>query len=257
MNRYHRRFHIIRIPIAALLVASACKGTSDPPPPPADVCPVLPHWTNGIVPILFDDFERPNQIGLGTPHEGTSWTLYGPGSVGLARIENGSYMGGPPAPGPSGNLVYAASFLVSAPEFFGAQFSFVTTANAGGQDGEIAMMSSSDGPPGKALWQNILHMVVSPTSWVLTVYRNGVPHLLKTGTSAGLLTLVPDGRQYEMRLQVLGDTVQVYLPNGNVVQACDPDVSDAHGNQLIFEHVYTNQSAHYGRFDTVFGFIEP
>lgn len=257
MIRLRSDFRIVQILIAALLLSSGCKGTSEPPPPP-DVCsaPVLPHWTNNIFPTLFDDFERPDQVGLGTPEEGTSWTLYGPGSVGMARIENGYYTGGPPAPAQA-NLVYAASFLEGPPEFFGAQFSFITTTNSGGADGLIAIISSSDPPPGKVLWRNMLHLVVSPKEWVLTVYRNGVPHLLKTGTSAGVLPLVADGRQYEIRVQVIGDNVQVYLPNGDVVQACDPDVSDVHGNQLIYEHVYTDQSPHYGRFDLVYGFVEP
>jgi hypothetical protein len=236
------------------MIISAC-SKEVVEPPPSTTCAALPPWPANIVAILFDDFERPNQLGLGRPISGTSWTLYGPDTITRGRIENGSYTAGPPM-GPPGNLVYAATFVEKAPDLIVAHFNFVTTTNSGGTDGGIAILSTTDPPPGK-LWKNMLHLSITTGTWVLSIYRNGVPHLLSNGTSAGVFSLVPDGRTYNLFMQVKGDTVQLYLPTGEIVQACDPEVSDVHGNQLIFEHIYTNQSVHYGRFDLVGAFLNP
>jgi hypothetical protein len=196
-------------------------------------------------PLATDDFDRPDQVGLGVAPSGQPWTVTGPGYQ-AASIESGRLTAGAPA---SDNIVYAGLATLATPVRVGGTFSFV--AGPGSDVAPIALISSSDA---SFHLERMVHLIVTPDGWRLTTW-NGVAQdvAFQEGPSVETFPrrLATDGTVYAVWMTIDGDRVQLELPLGIVAAYRDPLVPELAGPLSIWELLYSAASADVPRWESV------
>ena len=182
---------------------------------------------------VYDDFNRADTaLGvLGTPNLGSAWELRG-GSMavnpGKTQITSGKWVSA------AGDIVYALQTLKARPTTIGGQFSW-TSGGGSTNNGAMGIGVST----AYASYQNMLHMVVTPTSWIIQIWKNGSPdHTVGTATFSPALRI--DGTSYTFEATIVGSTLTVRPPQGPNVSFVDSDIPTFTGPYVFFEHFYTS-----------------
>jgi len=187
---------------------------------------------NGFLGV-YDDFNRADTaLGvLGTPNLGPVWELRGASMAtnpGKTQITSGKWVSA------AGDIVYALQTLKARPSTIGAQFSF--TSNGGATLNAALAIGVSTA---YASFQNMIHTVVTPTSWTVSVWKAGVQdHTVGTGTFSPALKI--DGTSYTVDLTFAGNTLIVRPPQGAVASFVDTDLPNYSGQYVFFEHFYSS-----------------
>src|SRR5258708_532810 len=168
--------------------------------------------------LFFDDFNRPDQKGLGAAPSGQTWMLTGASAANAAIVSRRYVLN----TGSAGGTVYAFAPLASAPMTVGGKFSFVPNGGASGTN--VAIMFQGDT---NNLLTKMIHLIVSRTGVTLTWWnganQNNIPQYVSK--VAYKSTLANDGTVYSVSMTVDGNWVYVYLPEGSVFVAYDPNFS--------------------------------
>lgn len=198
--------------------------------------------------IFHDDFERADQIGLGTAPTGQVWALTGAGGA-TAQIQSGRYTDGTPG---ANNTSYAGVIISPQPQRIGGTFSFVP-GSGGGTGAAIALIASSDT---SITLQHMVHLVLSQANASLSWWQNGSQNQTPASCSAPTgyafrTPLAADGTVYSVWMSISGNTVHVDLPDGGSFDCTDSHFSTLWGSLGIWEHVYNNTSTSISRWESV------
>jgi hypothetical protein len=206
--------------------------------------------------IFSDNFERPDQSGLGSTPQGQIWTVTGRGSAAIA-ISGHHYIDGPPA---DDNCSYAGIQMNRQPIRLGGKFSFLPSGTGGTGYSALALMSSKDN--GLAL-QNVVHLNVATYALGLTWYQGtsrGIVPASCNGTQTGehyfAVPLLTDGTSYPIYMTIDGDKVTVDGPDGSTMVCTDPHFSQVAGTFGIWELQYSSNDNSVPRWDKAEAFSE-
>lgn len=199
------------------------------------------------VTLALDDFERADQLGIGTAQTGQAWSVSGPGAA-TAQIQSGRLTNGPQA---ASATMYCSILCASKPVRYGARFSWAAGAGATTTD-PIAIISSSNAT---ATLDQMLHLIINPTTWRLTTWNGAAQDVVLASESDPRATfptpLLTDGTVYECWITVQGNNVHIDLPDGTTADFSDPLVPTVSGNLLIYETTYNSASAYLQRFESI------
>jgi len=186
-------------------------------------------------PLAFDDFERPDQTGLGTSPTGQAWSITGAGAA-TAAIVSGRYVN-------DGNS-YATVDLSEPPVKIGGKFSFVA---GGGADTTAGMALILAFQGGAGLLNDMVHLFFDYDScrlslWTSAATGNAVAvdsEMAAPSFPADTVLALTPGVEYEVQMTIVDDQVHVeFLQAGTVIrviEASDPRVSTLVGSTPIWQ----------------------
>jgi hypothetical protein len=210
-----------------------------------------------LVPLLVDDFDRPDQQGLGTTPQGQVWRLTGQGYQ-LVAIQDGRYVGGlAGAINPDPNVSYAGFEMNGKPTRLGGRISFVPSGTGGPDAPVVALISSSD----SVTWLGrMVHLIASRYGVGLTWWREypnqNNPPAQCVGSTVFAAPLAIDGTSYPLYMTLRGDTVTVDKPDGTQLICTDPNFSQLAGTVGVWELAYNRNASYVPRWDKVEAFMQ-
>lgn len=187
----------------------------------------LTKVTKGITPILImeDDFERPDQTGLGVAPTGQMWQLTGPGAP-TAGISSGDYVVS------ANTYAYSPISEGIVPLRMDVAFSLNTAGDA------VVLHNTADYP--NVGLQRMVHWLIQQNSWSLTWWDQPAGFqnkLFAEGTSIAVHSLSL-GVSYTASMEIRGREVTLTLPGGGVVKAADDNIvtRSLHGRAAIWQN---------------------
>lgn len=236
-------------------------------------------FANAVIREFYDDFERPDQIGLGVSTSGHPWYFQGQHE---GRIVSGRYQGEDLATEPEAYIaVYERIEMASPPVRRTAKVSYMGTT---GQHVGNAMISTDDPEqsfPGLA-FRNMLHPSVGASLYFFSVYEWAGDHAEVTYLFSGLWPLVEgathfdatfgynqlytDGRVYDviMDVDVIASALRIRVSIGDIAivdqTVVDPRVATMHGRFLIWQVQqgveYIGIEDVYPRYEEMSGWVQ-
>ncbi len=192
--------------------------------------------TSGITVVcslFFDNFNRPDQIGLGVAPNTVSWLVSGQGAATVA-IANHQFVDGSPALG--NRVAYALMSLGAQPSRLGGRFSFLPFSGSGSDHSAVALISTLDTG---ITFAHAVHLVVDRYDAALSYYISGVSHQPES-CAAGPVAffanpLLADGTPYDVEITLSGSHVVVALPQGQILDCTDAQFALLGGPQAMWE----------------------
>lgn len=160
--------------------------------------------------VVYDNFDRPDRLLQGDiAPSGQTWLLSGAGAA-TAAIVDGKYTA-------TGNTYASLNYGSTIPKI-GGSFSFVS--GTGTNDRSLSGMCTLICDNAQIALQNLLHLIIGPDGWTLQKFVAGVT----TGILSAQHSLRTDGSVYQISYSIVGNTVTVNAPNGQVYSVTDADV---------------------------------
>lgn len=160
--------------------------------------------------IFFDNFERPDQAGLGIAPTGQIWQLTGPGA-GTAGISDGAYVV------TANTYAYIPLNIIGQPHIVRGKFVLNTIGDV------VVLFSSGDYPT--VLLDKMIHLLIQQTSYHLTWWDQaaGQSNRLFAWTDATGAISLDLGIEYEVIMQIRGAYVYTQVP-GQTATWYDPNI---------------------------------
>jgi hypothetical protein len=219
----------------------------------ADVTSVVISCSANLARLLADDFDRPDQQGLGVTPDGQAWLITGPGYLNVA-IKDGRYVGGPPEL--DNNVSYAGLLTIQQAVRFGGRYSFVPSGTGGSHAPLVALISSNDTA---FTLKRMVHLIASRNGVVLTWWEENDQNNLPAecvGSRDFSAPLSNDGTAFPLYMTIRGSTVTVDKPDGTQLICSDPHFSLLAGTLSIWELAYGSADSDVPRWDEVQAFFE-
>jgi hypothetical protein len=183
--------------------------------------------------LFFDNFNRPDQVGLGVAPNTVSWLVSGQGAATIA-IANHRFVDGSPTLG--NRVAYALMSLGGTPTRLGGSFIFLPFPGSGSDRSAVALISTLDTG---ITFAHAVHLVVDRYDAALTYYLSGVSHQpasCAAGPAAFFANpLLTDGTPYDVEMTISGSHVVVALPQGQILDCTDAQFAVLGGAQAMWE----------------------